>query len=137
MENADVTQQFEAAWSMNEDELYEHLGMASLGTESVSEAMGSFQMLKSITANTDSVEVAQFFGGLYERGKNYFWKLWHGIKEGVCKAYREGKTIGNKKDLGAYLVGIVIKAGKIVNPLASLVIAAAIKLGLDTLCAAK
>lgn len=137
MANTDVTQQFEAAWSMNEDELYEHLGMASLGTESVSEAMGSFQILKSITASTDSAEVAQFFGGLLERGKKYFWELWDGIKEGVCSAYREGHAIGNKKDLGAYLVGIVIEAGKIVNPLASLVIAAAIKFGLDTLCAAK
>lgn len=137
MANADVTQQFEAAWSMSEDELYEHLGMASLGTESVSEAVGSFQMLKSMAASTDSVETAQLFGGLLERGKKYFWKLWEGIKEAVCKAYREGDAIGDKKDLGAYLVGVVIKAGKIVNPLASFVIAVAIKLGLDTLCPAK
>lgn len=137
MANADVTQQFEAAWSMNEDELYEHLGMASLGTESVSEAAGSFQMLKSMAASTDSVEVAQLFGSLRERGRKYFWKIWDAIKEVVCKAYREGKAIVDKKDLGAYLVGIVINAGKIVNPLASFVIAAAIKAGLDTLCAAK
>jgi hypothetical protein len=132
----DVAQQVQTAWTMSEEDLYKHLGMADLGTRSVTEAVDSMNMLMTAAANTDSASATMSLGqSLMEKGQRVFVSLWDGLKEVVCTIYKDKTGIGDAKDLVTYLVAAVVAAGTISNPLAVLVITIAVKKGLDTLCA--
>jgi hypothetical protein len=127
--------QVQEVWNMSEEDLYKHLGMASLGTESVSEAFGSMEMLMSTARNTDAKLASESLGdSLLKRGQRVFVSLWDGLKEVVCTIYKDKTGIGDAKDLVAYLVAAVVAAGTISNPLAVLVITIAFKKGLEKLC---
>lgn len=135
MSKIDIVQQIDVIWNMSEDDLYKHLGMASLGTESMSEAVSSMQFLMSTAENTDSaVSKRNLADTLLERGKKTFDVLWNGLKNIVCSIYRGGQPVGDAKDLSAYIIGILIETGKIANPFVALVITIAVKKGLDLLC---
>lgn len=138
MSKLDVAQQIDVVWDMSEDDLYKHLGMASLGTESASEAASSMKFLMSTAENSDgAVSKRNLADTLLERGKKAFEVLWNGLKDIVCTIYREGQPVGDAKDLSAYIVGILITTGKIANPLAAIVITIAVKKGLDLMCPAQ
>jgi hypothetical protein len=132
----DVAQQVQTAWTMSEEDLYKHLGMADLGTRSVTEAVDSMNMLISAAANTDAASATLFLGqSLLENGHRVFELLWGGLKDLVCTIYSEKSSIGDAKDLATYIAAVVVAAGAISNPLAVLVITIAVKKGLDNLCA--
>lgn len=135
MAKAEVAQQIDAIWDMSKEDIYKQLGVASLGTESTIEAANSLKFLKSTAANDDgAVSVQNLEDMLLDHGKKYFDKLWNGVKGIVCTIYHQGKPIGDAKDLAAYIVGLLVTAGKIVNPLAAMVIVVAVKIGLDMMC---
>ncbi|PKM43783.1 MAG: hypothetical protein CVV05_13050 [Gammaproteobacteria bacterium HGW-Gammaproteobacteria-1] len=137
MSTKEAVQQLDAIWDFSEEELYEHLGMASLGTESTFEAVSSMKMLRSMAANVDaSVATKSLVTDLVEKGKKFFMALWNAVKDLVCTIYRDGTPVGDSKDLAAYLTALVIASGKLAGPLASIVIAIAVKKGLVTLCEA-
>lgn len=136
MISQNVDQQLGTAWEMSEDELYKHLGMASLGTESISESVGSMNMLMSIAENTNARLATESLGkNLLAKGKSLFSWLWDQIKTIVCAAYKDKINIGGK-ELAKYLLDIIVAAGKLTNAIAILVITIAIKKGLAKLCGA-
>lgn len=135
MASQDIAQQVLEAWNMSEDDLYKHLGMASLGTRSFSESVSSMNMLMSTAANTNAAVATKSLGdSLLEKGKEFFEWSWKRIKGIVCTIYT-GKTNIGDKDLATYIAGVVAAAGTVTNPLAALIITIAVKKGLDKLCA--
>jgi hypothetical protein len=129
-----AAKQVQPIWAMREDELLRLLGMASLGTESTKEAIGSMKMLMS-AAKTENVTSATGIldDGLWKRGRELFDSMWAGFKGIVCTIYRDKVTVEGK-ELAAYLAAAVAAATGIANPLAALVITIAVKRGLDKLC---
>lgn len=135
MADQDVAQQVQEAWSMSVEDLYKHLGMASLGARSFSESKSAMNMLMSAAANTDAKLATKSLGdSLLENGEAFFNWLWDDVKGIVCTIYNDKTAIGDAKDLASYIVGVVVAAGTISNPLAVLVITIAVKKGLDKLC---
>lgn len=137
MISADVVEQIDEIWNLNEEELYRRLGMASLGTENALEAAGSMQFLIAVAANTDAMAARHFLSeNLLTRGQTFFNRLWSSAKEIICTTYHEGHRVGDTKDMAAYLVDILVNAGRIANPLATVVVIIAIRRGLERMCPA-
>lgn len=132
-----IKRDVDAAWSMNDDEIYRLLGLAQMGTRNVAEATKSMKLVMSAAANTNVAEAtASVSASLEAEGKNYFEELWENFKEIICQIYSEKLPIAGK-DLAAYLVAAIVAAGAITNALAVLVITIAIKRGLDKMCGVK
>lgn len=136
MANPDLKKQVQLAWDMSENDLYKHLGMASLGTKSITESIDSMKMLISTAANTDAaLAAASLDETLLEKGRESFKCLWDGLKDSVCPIYRNGASIGGTKVLVTDIINILVTAGVIANPPLVMAITIAVKLGLDLLCA--
>ncbi len=135
MGDQDVVQQVEQAWVMSDEDLYRHLGMASLGTSNFNESVGSMKMLMSTAANTDADLATKSLGDSFlSAGQVFFAQMWDSLKGVVCSIYNDKINIGDK-DLAAYIVGILLAAGTITNALAVLIVTIAVKKGLNNLCA--
>src|SRR5271157_755485 len=110
----DVAQQVQTAWIMSEEDLFKHLGMADLGTRSVTEAVDSMNMLTTAAANTDAASATLSLGqSLVEKGHRVFESLWDGLKDLACTIYSEKSSIGDAKDLATYIAAVVVAAGTI------------------------
>ena len=138
MAGMDAAQQVDAVWDKSEDDLFKYLGMAYLGTVSIDESIDSMNALVSVAGDSNADSAISTLGNnLQVKGQHYFKLLWDDLKGVVCTIYNGKTNIDQEKDLAAYLVDVVIAAGKIANPLAALVITIAVKKGLDKLCAVK
>lgn len=133
-----IKKDIDLVWEMNEEEIYKQLGLASMGTESMVEAVGSMKFIMSTAANTNTVAATKSIEkSLAKKGRNYFDRLWRKVRDIACKIYSEKLPIGDKKDLAAYIVSILASATKIGNPLLVLIVTIAIKKGLDKMCKVK
>ena len=147
MTGQNIEQEVQDAWNMSEEDLYKHLGMVSLGTNSLSESTRSMNMLMSMAANPDAeIATNTLWENLLENGRNYFARAWNALKDIICTIYKGNDKLEGK-DLVSYIVGELLGmiggaiaagtllAGIISNPLLILVITIAVKKGLDLLCA--
>lgn len=125
----------ESSWNMSEDEIYRHLGMASLGIGSVMESKKSMDMLMASATNTDAMLAAEGLGSdLADKGRKLFLEVWHTIRGGICSAYKDKTGIAEGKDLVKYLVSSIVAATAVSNPFLIFVITILVKKGMDEFC---
>jgi hypothetical protein len=135
MADQNVAQQVEQAWVMSDEDLYRHLGMASLGTSSFTESIGSMKMLVATANNTDANLATKSLGdNLLNKGKVFFAQTLDRVKGLICTIYNGNMKVGDK-DLAAYIVAAIVAAGTLTNALAVLIVTIAVKQGLTKLCA--
>lgn len=135
MANQEVAQQVQQAWDMSDDDLYKQLGMASLGTSSFTESVGSMNMLMSVATNTDAHLASKSLGdNLLNKGKVFFAQTLNSIKGLMCTIYNEKIMLGDK-DLAAYIIAAIVAAGILTNALAIMIVTLAVKNGLAKVCA--
>ncbi len=124
----------DTVWNMDDQEVYRLLGLAQMGTKSVTLAKKSMSSVMSAAANTNAKEaMASISGSLEVGGISYFEELWGNIKGIICQIYNDKLQIEGK-DLAAYLVAALVSAVSISSALAVLVITIAVKRGLDKMC---
>lgn len=127
-------EEIEAAWKMDEGEIYRHLGLAQMGTRSVLEARSSLKKVMAaaaserIEASTKSLSLS-----LEKEGKKTFKDAWKAIKGIVCKVYCMKPKVSGK-DLVESLVGVAAAAVSITSAILILVVTLAVKIGLTKLC---
>jgi hypothetical protein len=125
----------DAVWEMDDQEVYRLLGLAQMGTNSVTEAKKSMGLIMSVAANTDADDAtASVSTSLEKQGKTFLKKVWAEIKGIVCQIYNEKLQIDGK-DLAAYLVAAIAAAVSISHALLVLVITLMVKRGLKKMCA--
>lgn len=135
MSKKEAMEQIEEVWEKSEDELYEYIGMAALGTGEISIIGNDMAFLNTLASNTDASSATKALKvNLLGMGKKYFKIIWNKLKDTVCAIYSEGGQAGDAKDLAAYIVSALVAAGKIANQIASWVVAIAVKKGLDKMC---
>lgn len=135
MATEQIKSEISAAWELDTDALYRHLGMASLGTISMEESKKSMSfVLAHATSMNAAASEDSFLDRLLDKGKALFDWMWSELKGAVCEIYNKKTPIGDAKDLAEYIATGLILAGKTVNPVVTIVVVIAVRKGLDALC---
>ena len=138
--NSDIGKEIDQLWQASDGEIHELIGLASLGTESASEAKSSMVMLKTVAYSLVGDEArGELEESLKDKGKSIFDKFKEKFKEVICSDdgpygdFCKGK-IKDEKSLAAAIVAAILAISNIGTMIAVYFAILLIRAGLKTYC---